>query len=135
MSNEVCGDNRFEIIEKAKQDLLKSTNIQTSEDEMQVIDNILFRCWQMGWLEKYNQPKTDWIPCEERLPSETMLCLVTVENRMQKNPIIMWWIDGKEEQVSMFDDKKGHWKEQWCKVIAWQPLPQPYKKEGAENEK
>ena len=80
------------------------------------------------------QPKIDWIPCEERLPSETMLCLVTVENRMQKNPIIMWWIDGKEEQVSMFDDKKGHWKEQWCKVIAWQPLPQPYKKEGAEND-
>ena len=75
-----------------------------------------------------------WIPCEERLPSETMLCLVTIENRMQKNPIIMWWIDGKEEQVSMFDDKKGHWKEQWCKVLAWQPLPQPYKKEGATDE-
>lgn len=51
--NDVCGDNRFEIIEKAKQDILESTNIQLSEDEMKVLDNFLFRCWQMGWLDRY----------------------------------------------------------------------------------
>ena len=51
--NDVCGDNRFEIIEKAKQDILESTNIQSSEDKMKVLDNFLFRCWQMGWLNKY----------------------------------------------------------------------------------
>lgn len=50
----VCGDNRFEIIAKAKEDILLSTNIKTSEDEMKVLDNFLFRCWQMGWLNKYN---------------------------------------------------------------------------------
>lgn len=51
---DICGDNRFEIIAKAKQDILESTNIQSSEDEMKVLDNFLFRCWQMGWLNKYN---------------------------------------------------------------------------------
>lgn len=50
-----CGDNRFEIIEKAKQDLFNSTNIESSQEEMKVIDNILFRCWQMGWLDKYEE--------------------------------------------------------------------------------
>ena len=54
MSGEVCGDNRFEIIAKAKQDLLDSTNINTSPHELAVLDNILFRCWQMGWLDKYD---------------------------------------------------------------------------------
>ena len=49
-----CNDNRFEIIEKAKQDLLNSTNIESSKDEMEVLDNFLFRCWQMGWLNQYN---------------------------------------------------------------------------------
>lgn len=53
MCYEVCTDGRFEIIERAKQDLLESTNIDTSPDEMKVLDNFLFRCWQMGWLEKY----------------------------------------------------------------------------------
>lgn len=50
---DVCGDNRFVIIERAKNDLLVSTNIETSPNEMKVLDNFLFRCWQMGWLDKY----------------------------------------------------------------------------------
>lgn len=50
---ETCGDNRFQIIEKAKQDLLAKTNIETKPDEMMVLNSFLFRCWQMGWLQKY----------------------------------------------------------------------------------
>lgn len=53
--SEICGDNRFEIIDAAKKDLLQSTNINTSPDEMKVLDNFLFRCWQMGWLDKYEK--------------------------------------------------------------------------------
>lgn len=49
----ICGDNRLEIIQKAREDLLRATNIEGSQDEMAVLDNILFRAWQMGWLEKY----------------------------------------------------------------------------------
>ena len=55
VTNEKCGDNRFEIIEKAKQSLLKGTNIESSPEEMKVLDNFLFRCWQMGWLKKYDE--------------------------------------------------------------------------------
>ena len=51
---DVCNDNRFEIIEKAKEDILKNTNIHSREDEMKVLDPFLFRCWQMGWLNRYN---------------------------------------------------------------------------------
>ena len=49
-----CTGNQFEIITKAKQALLESTNIDTSPDEMKVLDDFLFRCWQMGWLDKYD---------------------------------------------------------------------------------
>lgn len=41
----ICGDNRFEVIELAKKDLIESTNIETSTDEMKVLDYFLFRCW------------------------------------------------------------------------------------------
>lgn len=50
MSGEVCTDNRFEIIEAYKKKLIERTNIETSPTEMDEIDNILFRFWQMGWL-------------------------------------------------------------------------------------
>ena len=53
MYNEVCTDGRFEIIAKAKEDLLNCTNINRSEDEMKVLDGFLFRCWQMRWLKQY----------------------------------------------------------------------------------
>ena len=51
----IAGDNRFEIIDKAKKDLIESTNIEMSPDEMKVLDEFLFRCWQMGWLREYEE--------------------------------------------------------------------------------
>lgn len=58
MSN-ICNDNRFEVIQKAKEDLIKSTNIESSVNEMKVLDDFLFRCWQMGWLDRYDETKSD----------------------------------------------------------------------------
>lgn len=49
--NDLCTDNRFELIERYKQKLIESTNIETAPDEMAVLDSILFRFWQMGWLD------------------------------------------------------------------------------------
>lgn len=69
MSNEVCSDNRFEIIEAAKQELIRCTNIEMRPDEMSVIDSVLFRLWQMRWLPGQERTCTMeediWIPCEE----------------------------------------------------------------------
>lgn len=48
--SEVCTDNRFEVIAAYKKMLVERTNIETSHDEMAVIDNVLFRFWQLGWL-------------------------------------------------------------------------------------
>lgn len=53
---DLCTDNRFELIEKFKKKLIESTNIETSPEEMNVLDNILFRFWQMGWLDKLELP-------------------------------------------------------------------------------
>lgn len=58
----ICGDNRLEIIGKAKEALIESTNIEDSPEEMAVLNNFLFRCWQMGWLDKYDKNKADKQP-------------------------------------------------------------------------
>lgn len=57
----LCDDNRIITIEKAKQALIKGTNIEDSPEEMKVLDNILFRCWQMGWLDRYDPQKKQTI--------------------------------------------------------------------------
>ena len=50
--HEVCGDDRFDLIAKAREKLLDSTNIESRPEEVAVLDSILFRCWQMGWLDQ-----------------------------------------------------------------------------------
>lgn len=52
---DTCGDDRFELIAKAKQKLLDATNINSRPDEVAVLDSILFRCWQMGWLDQLSE--------------------------------------------------------------------------------
>ena len=70
MYNEMCGDNRFEIIAEAKRQLLEYTNIETSSDEMAVIDSFLFRCWQMGWPKSLDKEVADDKKQPEEAPGE-----------------------------------------------------------------
>ena len=58
---ELCTDNRYEMIGKYKKALIESTNIEDSSEEMKVIDNVLFRFWQMGWLEKLETTDVDQV--------------------------------------------------------------------------
>ena len=83
---DVCGDNRFEIIARAKQSILEGTNIDTSPDEMKVLDNFLFRCWQMDWLDCYDenkklveQKKGQWNILTDEYDCEYMKCSVCSE--------------------------------------------------------
>ena len=132
----MVGDNRFEIIAKAKRAILDSTNIETDEDEMKVLDNILFRCWQMGWLDKYDDTKkpTEWIPVSERLPDaeygegDSVLCCTELGLMY-----ILYWHGGNwcvpTGEPHIWVNHKTGWHD---RVIAWMPLPTPYK--GGEDE-
>ena len=115
----ICLDNRFELINKYKQELIEATNIETSPEEMAVIDSILFRFWQMRWLDKLElvsaEHKGKWIPCSERLPKVGEVCLLTVHD-----------IDWNETECDYViigtynNNYKNH-------IMAWMPLPEPYK--------
>jgi NTP pyrophosphatase (non-canonical NTP hydrolase) len=80
MSGVICGDNRFEIIEKAKRALLDSTNINTSPDEMKVLDSIIFRAWQMGWLNKYDEHNKNTMTLNEYQDKAMTTCTESSDN-------------------------------------------------------
>ena len=64
--SEILTDNRFELIEKYKRKLINATNIESDEKEMAAIDNILFRFWQMGWLDKLEESDAEMTVAEYR---------------------------------------------------------------------
>ena len=64
------------------------------------------------------QPKADWIPCEVDMPKELGRYIVTLKDGRSLEAIY----DNISKRFILYEHE----------VIAWQPLPQPYKKEGAE---
>ena len=78
---EVCGDNRFDIIRKAREHMLDATNIDTSPKEMEVLDTFLYRCWQMGWLERYDENRIviQTLPKDVVLPMDGVNVMMSEE--------------------------------------------------------
>ena len=70
-----------------------------------------------------DRPKGEWIQCSEKLPEKEELVLVTVWNDV----VIAWRnrYGGWESVEDMYE--KGD-------VIAWMPLPEPYRKESEVGE-
>ena len=75
------------------------------------------------------QPQADkWIPCSERLPKSNGMYLITQERYSVNEPK-----NKLSPEVTYCDFNNGAWRRaNFFKVLAWQPLPQPYKKEGVE---
>lgn len=78
------------------------------------------------------QPKADeWIPCSERLPEEDGIYIV--DDRVFNSPWIHtagFMVSSKawcENHGVYYDDKYGRYED--GRVIAWQPLPEPWRGE------
>lgn len=86
---------------------------------------------------------TDWIPCSERLPkdADSRFYMCIVENHEEDLPMFCqyeeeygfgFWHDIYNDETLGFVDTEFRTNEElgYEKVIAWQPLPRTYEKEG-----
>ena len=85
-------------------------------------------------LGKNSRPQGEWIPASERLPDDMQRVLIWYEyyrygdfNCMYQTYGFGYVCDGK---WSPFINGETGWQD--YRVIAWQPLPEPYKKGGME---
>ncbi|MCF2555557.1 DUF551 domain-containing protein [Faecalicatena contorta] len=90
-----------------------------------------------------NQPKVgEWIPCSERFPDDgdCRFYMCTVENHEEDPPMFCqyeegygfgFWNDIYDEHTLGFVDSEFKTNEElgYEKVVAWMPLPEPYKGE------
>lgn len=89
-----------------------------------------------------NQTTNQWILCSERLPDEIGNYIIHVKTGTGEDYVGMWLyergvhLSGEQTYI---DDKQGYWASPWRgdpineplskSVIAWMPLPEPYKEE------
>lgn len=78
------------------------------------------------------EPEPKWIPCSERLPEkDTHFYLTTIANHGLNFTTTL--PDDVDVVRWDYDRRKGHNSWHWCTertVIAWMPLPEPYREEG-----
>lgn len=112
MNRAICGDNRFEIIEKAKQAILEETNIKDDKAQMAELDNFLFRCWQMGWLKKYEEDTND---------GKALLYAIekTREQIKTKREVI-------EKAAKFIHDTIFNWSGDYTKELSWEQARAEY---------
>ena len=75
---------------------------------------------------------SNWIPCSERIPSEEEFIKAYCRNSYAAEFIVM--IKGATLPTTLYF-KNGSWtdmKGNYYNVVAWQPLPAPYKGEEAQ---
>lgn len=76
-----------------------------------------------------SQPKVgEWIPCSERLPKQDECVLVSYRSFM------VWDKDIYSDKIAIIREDGWHWWDELetkveNEIIAWQPLPEPYKGE------
>ena len=113
--------------------LYKASKYAETEDEMN-IDICDGKLVELEIVMKMiqEQPKADeWIPCSERLPEEDGIYIV--DDRVFNSPWIHtagFMVSSKawcENHGVYYDDKYGRYED--GRVIAWQPLPEPWKGE------
>ena len=84
-----------------------------------------------GMARAMNIVPSNWIPCSERLPNEEEFIKAYCRNIYAAEFIVM--IKGATLPTTLYF-KNGSWtdmKGNYYNVVAWQPLPEPYKGEEA----
>lgn len=104
--------------------------IRSRMDEIPNCEGCSRRKWYQKGIED-GKKDNDWIPVEERLPNEEEFKEAYCRNKYAAEFVVM--IEGATRPTTLYY-KNGSWFDEernYYSVVAWQPLPEPYK-EGEE---
>ena len=116
------------------QDIVNRYKLVTARDFLEMIEQL------QEDLEQ-DEKENGWIPASERLPEDERECLVTLE-KVYGTPETLfgianylkfgdagYWNERKYGYLEWDKYSDGHGGTKMYKVIAWMPLPEPYKED------
>lgn len=86
------------------------------------------------------EQESTWIPCSERLPEEKDAGILKKLGTEKRSEYVLATVEVKGERMTVTActyDGKWDWKMKYAfpdfKVVAWMPLPEPYREERREE--
>lgn len=126
--NAICSEITHKILRDQEENMMLEVQqaIGYAVDKDELIKALRYdrNQYEKGFKDGAEQ-KARWIPCSERLPEEIGTYLVTLEYKEHGIGVTTLWYHGRQIgwDLRVADV-----------VIAWQPLPEPYKEaEDADN--
>lgn len=98
-------------------------------------------CCKTEWIRKLPpiQPEPHWIPVTERLPKEKDAGILKKLGTSKRSEYVLATVEVKGERMTVTActyDGKWDWNMKYAfpdyKIIAWMPLPEPYKEQRHE---
>ena len=83
------------------------------------------------------QPEQRWIPVSEKLPEEDHWLGGSGKQFSDNVLVSVYNSDDEDEWVDVSQTIDGEWRielPRHCKIVAWMPLPKPYKEGGVKSE-
>lgn len=126
MSAEEYRQRLMDVFHSTDHDELLTYVVMPKEEEFKSLEYIL----QKQPFEP--RPHGEWIPCSERLPE------IRFDLNSRTSDTVFVCLENRTMHMAFYCDddvwrfcESGEAKEpMWDKVVAWMPLPEPYKKEG-----
>lgn len=118
---EFCGEVKVSVVDD------KDTNIHDNDEIEPVSEEFLKDCAETA--ARYKRNFGNWISVEERLPKETEKEYYPVMYVTTSYGVVAWgFYRVKDEQWYLYNDIMEEFESvENNKIIAWQPLPEPYK--------
>lgn len=122
--NAICSEITHKILKDEEENMMlevqKAIGYAVDKDELIKALRYDRNQYEKGFKDGAEQ-KAKWIPVSERLPEESGLYLVTLEYKEHGKGVTTLWYHGKQYGEFGWDLHVAD------VVIAWQPLPEPYK--------
>lgn len=127
----LCNQRRYKEAEEYEEIIKRLTSLPSAQPKI-TLESAIDYLHSIGWMQEHDRilEEPQWIPCSEKLPEQDVEVIVTNEWGNVEIAQLISYFDGHGETLTWKTEE--YYYDELNEVIAWMPLPKPYREENDE---